>query len=137
MRHPDWLHKKLLDKTDVLKQKKISEMFKLKPQPASTSVDPSDDILQQEDMDVHIDLEENVAGPSSSVPPIGDIEDIANTAPTGAKIIAVHKKKRKRGDDLGSPVAEDPESGTATTWQEALGPVPSTHSFDVRLFPRS
>ena len=33
IRHPDWLHKKILEKTDVLKQRKISEMFgaKLKP----------------------------------------------------------------------------------------------------------
>lgn len=27
VRHPDWLHKKLLEKNDIYKQKKISEMF--------------------------------------------------------------------------------------------------------------
>lgn len=27
VRHPDWLHKKLLEKNDVYKQKKISELF--------------------------------------------------------------------------------------------------------------
>jgi len=27
VRHPDWLHKKLLEKNDVFKQKKISELF--------------------------------------------------------------------------------------------------------------
>jgi DNA polymerase epsilon subunit 1 len=25
--HPDWLHKKLLEKNDVFKQKRINEMF--------------------------------------------------------------------------------------------------------------
>lgn len=27
VRHPDWLHKKLLEKNDIYKQKKISELF--------------------------------------------------------------------------------------------------------------
>lgn len=27
VKHPDWLHKKLLEKNDVYKQKKISELF--------------------------------------------------------------------------------------------------------------
>lgn len=29
VRHPDWLHKKLLEKNDIYKQKKISELFVL------------------------------------------------------------------------------------------------------------
>lgn len=29
VKHPDWLHKKLLEKNDVYKQKKISELFVL------------------------------------------------------------------------------------------------------------
>lgn len=28
VRHPDWLHKKMMDKNDVLKQRKIVDMFK-------------------------------------------------------------------------------------------------------------
>ena len=27
IRHPDWLHKKMLERNDVFKQKKISEIF--------------------------------------------------------------------------------------------------------------
>lgn len=27
VRHPDWLHKKLLEKNDIYKQKKINELF--------------------------------------------------------------------------------------------------------------
>lgn len=27
VRHPDWLHKKLLEKNDTLRQKKINEIF--------------------------------------------------------------------------------------------------------------
>lgn len=29
VKHPDWLHKKLLEKNDIYKQKKISELFVL------------------------------------------------------------------------------------------------------------
>ena len=29
--HPEWLHKKLLEKNDVYKQKRISEMFSVMP----------------------------------------------------------------------------------------------------------
>lgn len=31
MRHPDWLHKKMLEKNDILKQRKINEFFKSAP----------------------------------------------------------------------------------------------------------
>ena len=33
VRHPDWLHKKLLEKNDVFKQKRINEMFAPAPKP--------------------------------------------------------------------------------------------------------
>jgi len=31
--HPEWLHKKLLEKNDVYKQKRINEMFSVAPKP--------------------------------------------------------------------------------------------------------
>lgn len=31
--HPDWLNKKLLEKNDICKQKKITELFKKAPKP--------------------------------------------------------------------------------------------------------
>lgn len=41
--HPDWLHKKLLEKNDVFKQKRINEMFMpvAKPKPAPVSLSHS------------------------------------------------------------------------------------------------
>ena len=36
IRHPDWLHKKILEKTDTLKQRKISEMFGIRSKPTKT-----------------------------------------------------------------------------------------------------
>lgn len=37
VKHPDWLHKKLLEKNDVYKQKKISELFVLEGKRQVTS----------------------------------------------------------------------------------------------------
>lgn len=31
LRHPDWLHKKIMEKNDVLKQRRINEIFARKP----------------------------------------------------------------------------------------------------------
>ncbi|KAL1117393.1 hypothetical protein AAG570_004719, partial [Ranatra chinensis] len=73
VRHPDWLHKKMLEKTDVLKQRKISEMF-TKRQPQEMPVENS--------------------GGADCV----DIEDSAGAsgAPhTGGRPV-VHANKRKR-----------------------------------------
>lgn len=33
VQHPDWLHKKMLEKNDVFKQRKIDDIFKAKPKP--------------------------------------------------------------------------------------------------------
>lgn len=32
--HPDWLHKKMLEKNDVYKQRKITDIFTLQPRAA-------------------------------------------------------------------------------------------------------
>jgi len=36
--HPEWLHKKLLEKNDVYKQKRISEMFSVVTKPQQSQV---------------------------------------------------------------------------------------------------
>ncbi len=35
--HPDWLHKKIAEKNDTLKQRKINEMFKAGPKPTKVA----------------------------------------------------------------------------------------------------
>lgn len=42
VRHPDWLHKSLLQKSDKFKQRSISDMFAACPKPAPRSVDIED-----------------------------------------------------------------------------------------------
>jgi len=73
--HPDWLHKRMLEKNDVLKQRKITEIFKAVPiQPPS----PRD---------------------------IGDLEDIGNTGIDRGrgpknKIVINKRGKRQRSPDI-------------------------------------
>ncbi|KAK9501199.1 hypothetical protein O3M35_002270 [Rhynocoris fuscipes] len=97
VRHPDWLHKKMLEKTDTLKQRKISELFTKLPQKTKTSENETDDINMEENSETC------------------DIEDLAGNTDncTGGKPVA-HIKKRKR-----DTTPEKPK-----TWREALGPPP-------------
>ena len=39
--HPDWLHKRMLEKTDVFKQRKINDIFKVVPKPVLQDVSVS------------------------------------------------------------------------------------------------
>jgi DNA polymerase epsilon subunit 1 len=41
VRHPDWLHKKILEKNDTLKQRRINEMFTVKPKNSEPQIDVS------------------------------------------------------------------------------------------------
>lgn len=43
--HPDWLHKLLLQKNDVFKQKRITEMFVSAPKPVPEQVQLSSNTL--------------------------------------------------------------------------------------------
>ena len=63
IRHPDWLHKKILEKDDVLKQRKINQMFTV--QPKKVRKDDHEDRDMFEDNDEQEDRSET----------IGDIEE--------------------------------------------------------------
>ncbi|EDO36342.1 predicted protein, partial [Nematostella vectensis] len=106
--HPPWLHKRLLEKNDVFKQQRISEMFsRLPPKEGHSS-----------------------GGPASSQ--VTDIEDMANggTASATNGLIRPVATKRKRGYDDG----DTPTTGTgkgyldqidlSKSWRELLGDPP-------------
>ncbi|XP_039283003.1 DNA polymerase epsilon catalytic subunit 1 [Nilaparvata lugens] len=107
VRHPDWLHKKMLEKNDTLKQRKINELFVAKPKPIETMDQDEDD-----------DDEEVECGD------IGDMEDIGGAGQAGqagvsAKKPVAHSNKRKRADSVSQ------RSAAPLTWQEALGSAPA------------
>ncbi|XP_023169776.2 DNA polymerase epsilon catalytic subunit A [Drosophila hydei] len=102
VQHPDWLHKKMLEKNDVLKQRRINEMFTSRPRPKPA--------LATEEKQLEL----------------GDMEDLAGKEDADASgRPMVTKRKRVHLDD------ED-EEGTAAestpqpkTWRQALGPPPA------------
>ncbi|BFF93033.1 DNA polymerase epsilon catalytic subunit A [Drosophila madeirensis] len=95
VQHPDWLHKKMVEKNDVLKQRRINEIFTSRPKPKPALEDKQLELRDMEDM----------AG--------REIED-----PSGLPMVT----KRKRL--LLEEGEEDQQTPQATTWKEALGDAP-------------
>uniref|UniRef100_A0A669BHH7 DNA polymerase epsilon catalytic subunit n=1 Tax=Oreochromis niloticus TaxID=8128 RepID=A0A669BHH7_ORENI len=98
VRHPDWLHKKLLEKNDIYKQKKISELF--------TS--------EGKRQIAHQPLE---AGPAA------DIEDFGMPPRPlqPAILISTKRKRASQGDDS---QVESQDLELTQSWREILGPPP-------------
>lgn len=88
IKHPDWLHKKMLEKNDVFKQRRINDMFKSTPKP----------------VEVVRDIEDTVGGPSTSagVPLVTTSRKRTRTEPTE------DNEPKTWREALGSP----PEMGT-------------------------
>ncbi|ESO90687.1 hypothetical protein LOTGIDRAFT_217825 [Lottia gigantea] len=106
--HPDWLRKKLLERNDVFKQKKISEMF-------SVSARPVQDLVYSQG-----------AIPSSQNG-VKDIEDIGNKGHNGNKngMAISHKRKRiQSGNDSMDLTDSTQNTQQSQNWREALGPPP-------------
>ncbi|XP_052824360.1 DNA polymerase epsilon catalytic subunit A-like [Octopus bimaculoides] len=96
--HPDWLQKKLLERTDIFKQKKISEIFAPQPKPQEPEVDS-----------------------------IKDIEDLGVPAKPNMPVRAtVTKRKRMQSSedtDFSKTNSQNSESLTQT-FRDILGPPP-------------
>lgn len=46
VRHPDWLHKRMLEKSDTLKQRRLTDMFSAGPKPDPPSRQPQAEVLR-------------------------------------------------------------------------------------------
>nr|CAH7746305.1 unnamed protein product [Callosobruchus chinensis] len=96
VRHPDWLHKKILEKNDNFKQRRITDMF------------------------THADKAVPQFGSSNSS--MGDIEDGGSKNKSNFKSPVAVVTKRKRGSDKENEFSEEDLS---KTWREVLGNPPS------------
>ncbi|XP_077998858.1 DNA polymerase epsilon catalytic subunit A-like [Glandiceps talaboti] len=107
--HPDWLHKKLLEKNDIFKQQRISEMFA----PVQKKKDAQPDI--NDDNDTGND--------------IMDIEDIGSRKPKGAHqgtLLATVSRKRQRSAESSRLDSQSIDgSQLCQSWRDVLGPPPS------------
>ncbi|KAL6465246.1 hypothetical protein MHYP_G00253790 [Metynnis hypsauchen] len=96
VRHPDWLHKKLLEKNDIYKQKKISELF--------TSEGKRQVTQQKQDGAPDI---EDFGVPQRPLQP--------------AILISTKRKRASHGEDSQT---ESQELELTQSWREILGPPP-------------
>ncbi|XP_041095859.1 DNA polymerase epsilon catalytic subunit A [Polyodon spathula] len=103
VRHPDWLHKKLLEKNDIYKQKKISELFSSEGKKQVVSHQP--------------------AGSNSEGGGVGDMEDFGvKRGPLQPAIpISTKRKRVSLGEES---QAESQELELTQSWREVLGPPP-------------
>lgn len=90
VQHPDWLHKKMLEKNDVFKQRRINEMFKSTAKPVAAIRD----------------IEDSIGSPSTSSPRVPVVT--SNRKRTRTEPIEEIEPKTWR-EALGSP----PEMGSA------------------------
>nr|XP_027207609.1 DNA polymerase epsilon catalytic subunit A-like [Penaeus vannamei] len=104
--HPDWLHKKVLERNDTFKQRRITDMFSIAPKPKpQPKVQTEDDNSQ--------DLFASQAAP--------DIEDILTPQSQNPRVgPTVTSNKRKRTSDI----TEDSNDMTKS-WRDVLGNPPS------------
>ncbi|BFZ25729.1 hypothetical protein BsWGS_28768 [Bradybaena similaris] len=106
--HPDWLRKKMLERNDVYKQKKISEIFA--PSTRQKNTDKADEVSNAEEMDN-----------TSKEPAIRDIEDVAGGSKKAPGLLGVAISNKRRRDPSGG---ETGQHGAPEDWRAALGPMP-------------
>ncbi|XP_010602547.1 DNA polymerase epsilon catalytic subunit A isoform X3 [Fukomys damarensis] len=100
VKHPDWLHKKLLEKSDIYKQKKISELFILEGKRQISMAQAPEGSLK---------------------PGAPDIEDFGITKPPHRMVPVATKRKRV----LWESQEESQDLMLTVPWQEILGQPPT------------
>ncbi|CAK8688654.1 unnamed protein product [Clavelina lepadiformis] len=96
VRHPDWLHKRLVEKNDVFKQKRITDMFQVAPQKRRQKSSEAEDEADT---------------------PVDDIESIGENRLRMPNYVAITTAKRRK-------VVEEEDKELTQTWKEILGEAP-------------
>ncbi|KAH9641118.1 hypothetical protein HF086_000766 [Spodoptera exigua] len=123
--YPDWLHKKMLAKTDKFKTRKITDMFSVQPKQIKDTSDDEEEPSTSADGNSAIDVDIEDIGKDSSAKD-NTIRPIVHTAERKAWILFQKKKwlwqmeqrglrnRNKRGK-LDKDMMPPPKSGPATT----------------------
>ncbi|XP_040208047.1 DNA polymerase epsilon catalytic subunit A [Rana temporaria] len=99
VRHPEWLHKKLLEKNDVYKQKRINELFTVEGKKQVTAQ------LQQQDPSQAPDIED-----------FGVVKRLQPAIPISTKRKRIPAAEESQGDSQDVALTQ--------SWREVLGPPP-------------
>uniref|UniRef100_A0A674ICE5 DNA polymerase epsilon catalytic subunit n=1 Tax=Terrapene triunguis TaxID=2587831 RepID=A0A674ICE5_9SAUR len=103
VRHPDWLHKKLLEKNDVYKQKKINELFTSEGKRQVTANQPQE---------------------GTPCTQVADMEDFGAAKPLQPSVPVASKRKRVPVAGESQEMSQNLE--LTQSWREILGPPPPT-----------
>ncbi|EMP24874.1 DNA polymerase epsilon catalytic subunit A [Chelonia mydas] len=103
VRHPDWLHKKLLEKNDVYKQKKINELFTSEGKRQVTANQPQE---------------------GTPCTQVADMEDFGAAKPLQLSVPVASKRKRVPVAGESQEMSQNLE--LTQSWREILGPPPPT-----------
>lgn len=112
VRHPNWLHKKMLEKSDNFKQKRITDMFKFTAKPSTSS---------SMDVDENSDNDENNRNETNVDTELPDIEEVGTSRGVLLKKPIAVVTKRKRGLEKGQEFTEEELN---KSWREVLGNPP-------------
>lgn len=135
VRHPDWLHKKLLEKNDIYKQKKINELFTSE---GKRQVCPPENIIHIQPDGQFLSLNQllrpffQVSIQPLEAGQVVDMEDFGMPArPLQPAIpISTKRKRSSQGDDS---QVESQDVELTQSWREILGPPPPVGKTRVRL----
>lgn len=128
VRHPDWLHKKLLEKNDIYKQKKISELFTSEGKRqvchlAANCPVSSGSLLCGQPLFSKWSLLSQVAHQALGAGQAADMEDfgLPPRPLQPAILISTKRKRASQGDDS---QVESQDVELTQSWREILGPPP-------------
>lgn len=129
VRHPDWLHKKLLEKNDVYKQKKINELFASEGKRQVKVGRERCWLCQSGSSATHVLPLSFLPQILANQPPVGtpssqisDIEDFGAPKTHQPPVPITNKRKRVSAAEESQQTSQDLE--LSQSWREILGPPP-------------
>ena len=122
VQHPDWLHKKMLEKTDGRKQRKITDIFQREERP------PVENDAEEEDSGSDEAEGDKTADSVPDMEDIGMADEHSKHRPTVASV-----SKRKRGFSDDEEETSTKENSLLTdNWRKVLGNPPPSGETAVR-----
>lgn len=137
VRHPDWLHKKLLEKNDIYKQKKISELFTSEGKRQVSCLGNAGAALSDRRRSPFtgpcVPLLHQVARQPQETGQAADIEDFG-LPPRPLQPAVLISTKRKRASQGEDSQAESQDVELTQSWREILGPPPPPGNTQVIFY---
>ncbi|XP_046997014.1 DNA polymerase epsilon catalytic subunit 1 [Schistocerca americana] len=106
VRHPDWLHKRMMEKNDVLKQRRINEIFAKKPKD-----------VQEEHSNAEVDIEDSAGKTVTAERPKTPVAHV-NKRKRNSSVTDPDILKRSWREELGAPPPYGTSKEQRTAWIE-------------------